>query len=436
MIQSALLFGDNLGIPLLVKHLPREVICGLVGAEIRPAQHSTLQSLAKTLQVSLFVQPRHTSPDYPAFVETLRQLAPELIIANSYSMLLHPDILAIPPCGAINIHSALLPQYRGSNPIQWALLNNETETGVTMHYMSAEFDSGDIIAQRVVPIYFEDTWLEIQARLASSVDAMLAEEIPKLLSQSHARIPQNKTLARYYRRRHLEDGLFNWENSVLYIYNLIRALVKPHPGAFYEAATDRMVLDEYLTIPQITALKYGTTGRRILQGSHVALRSLNRDDLPRLSFLLDSLIRGRWKVSCIPTVEHAEAWLKDLQEYNDQVVFGICSLPDGSLIGACQVHNIDYMNRGAELQARLDPQLNVSQVYIEEVIQLLARFSFSDLELNRVYVHALSNDSAMLEACRKVGFVEEGRLRQAARVDPDYLDIVVMGLLRFEVVSR
>ena len=142
-----LAFGDDGGIPRLIRHLPQGVLVGIVGAEIRPQQHPELRWLAEAQGVPLLIQPRLTSPAYPAFIEQARTLAPDLILVNSYSMLLRPDILSIPRYGAVNIHGALLPQYRGCNPIQWALLNNETATGVTMHYMTAEFDAGDIIPQ-------------------------------------------------------------------------------------------------------------------------------------------------------------------------------------------------------------------------------------------------------------------------------------------------
>ncbi|MCK4394326.1 hypothetical protein KAX17_15605 [Candidatus Bipolaricaulota bacterium] len=258
--RRILLFGDDCGLPRLLKVIPVELICGLVSAEIRPHQHTALRQLSKVYRLPLFIQPRATAEAYPAFVEKVRRLTPDLIIVNSYSMLIRPEILAIPRFGSVNIHGALLPQYRGSNPIQWALLNNETETGVTMHYMTAKFDAGDIIAQRRVPIYFEDSWLDVQARIGTATESMLVEEIPRLLAQTNARQPQDESKADYYKRRYPRDGLINWQRSVLYIYNLVRALVKPHPGAFYHFGTDKIVLDEYLPIPQVTALKYGCGG--------------------------------------------------------------------------------------------------------------------------------------------------------------------------------
>ncbi len=257
----ALLFGDPDGLPVSRKATPRERVCGLVSAGIRPRQHAELRLLAEAHGLPLLIQPKASSPDYQDFVQGVRSLKPDLIIANSYSMLLRPEILAIAPHGVVNIHGGLLPDYRGSNPIQWALLNQETETGVTMHYMTAEFDAGDIIAQRHVPIYFEDTWRDILARIASAIEAILAEELPRLLDGTSTRQPQDKLSARQYPRRHPKDRRIDWRQSVVHIYNLVRALVTPHPVAFYGNGADKVVLDQYLTIPQVTSLKYGIAGR-------------------------------------------------------------------------------------------------------------------------------------------------------------------------------
>ncbi|HYO91235.1 MAG TPA: methionyl-tRNA formyltransferase, partial [Pyrinomonadaceae bacterium] len=254
MLRSVLLFGDTIGIPQLLRVVPAGLSCGIVVAEIRPEQHEPLREIADEQQLPLLIQPRKTSEHYAPFVEQVRELSPDLILVNSYSMLLRDEVLAVPPFGAVNVHGALLPQYRGSNPMQWALINNETETGVTMHYMDSNFDTGDIIAQRRVPIFFEDTWLSVRDRIGEATEAMLAEEMPRLLSRTNTRTPQDEKLARHHRRRRPEDGLVDWRQSALSIYNLVRALVRPLPGAFYYSGADKIVLDEYLFMSEVVAL--------------------------------------------------------------------------------------------------------------------------------------------------------------------------------------
>ena len=182
MSIRVLAFGDDHGTPQMIRHLPPGALVGIVAAAIRPQQHAELARLAAAQGVPFLIQPRPTSLAYASFEEQVRDLAPELILVYSYSMLLHAEVLCIPRRGAINIHGALLPEYRGPNPMQWALLNGETETGVTLHYMTTECDAGDIIAQRRVPILFTDTWRDVLARVTEATNTLLSEELSQLLS--------------------------------------------------------------------------------------------------------------------------------------------------------------------------------------------------------------------------------------------------------------
>jgi methionyl-tRNA formyltransferase len=254
MYRNIVLFGDNIGIPQLMKHLPPGVVSAIVSAEIRPQQHEFLKSFSEYHHIPLVIQPVVTSERYDEFFSQLKHIYPGLIIANSYSMIIRPDVLSL--CNAVNIHGALLPQYRGANPIQWAILNNAVESGTTMHYIDAGLDTGDIIAQHRVPMFIEDTWVDIYNRTFLETDVMLIEELPKLLHNNTTRTPQDESVARYWRRRTPEDGLIDWNDSVLHIYNLIRALVKPHLGAFYiNSSGDKVVIDEFKTIKQVIDLK-------------------------------------------------------------------------------------------------------------------------------------------------------------------------------------
>src|SRR5260370_37837971 len=206
MLKRIVVFGDREGIQQVTKLMSREVVSAVVGAPIRTQQLGALEELARRNEVRLLVQPKHKSPDYPRFVDEVRTLDPHLIVVNSYSMRLGAELLGLPRFGCVNVHGGLLPEYRGSNPIQWALLNDETETGVTIHYMTEEFDQGDIIARRTAPNWFQDTGLDIRARLERAAEALLEQELPKILSGTNARLPQDESRARYYRRRSAEDG--------------------------------------------------------------------------------------------------------------------------------------------------------------------------------------------------------------------------------------
>jgi methionyl-tRNA formyltransferase len=258
---SVLLFGDTIGLPRLLRVLDRGLARALVRAEIRPAQAPDLATLAEEHDLPLLVQPRAEESGYRAFVERVRELAPELILADSYSMLIRPEVLELPALGAVNVHYAPLPRYRGPNPTQWAIVNGESETGVTVHYMTEAADAGEIIAQRIVPIEPTDTWVDVHARLEPVAERLLGEQLPRILEGTAERTPQDEAAATQFPRRTPDDGRIDWSWSVERIHNLIRALVAPLPGAFYESDGERIVIDRYLSLSEVTALKRNQIGR-------------------------------------------------------------------------------------------------------------------------------------------------------------------------------
>jgi len=256
-----LLFGDIPGIPQLLRHIPVEHLVGIVGAAIRPQYHTELAAIAESHALPLLIQPKADSADYANFRAAVTQLEPDLIWVNSYSMILQPDVLCAARLGGVNIHGALLPKYRGCNPTQWAILNGETATGVTMHEMSAGLDEGAIIDQRVVPLFFEDTWKTAYARITTATDALITANLHNMLTGNWQVRQQDISQANYYRRRTPDDGLFDWNQPVVEIYNKIRALLPPLPPAFYLDATGGKVsMDRQLTPFGVTALKYGLAG--------------------------------------------------------------------------------------------------------------------------------------------------------------------------------
>jgi methionyl-tRNA formyltransferase len=381
-IRTVLLFGDSLGIPQLVEVVPRDFVCGLIGAEIRPQYHSELESIASGAGVPFIIQPRKSSPAYQSFVERVRSLAPDLILVNSYSMLLRDDVLSIPGCGAINVHTALLPRYRGSNPFQWVIINNETETGVTMHYMTADFDAGDIVAQRRVAVCFEDTWRDLQSRCAAATREMLSEEMPRILSQKNTRRPQDDSNSSRFNRRRPEDGRIDWRQSVLSIYNLIRALVKPLPGAYYYSA-GKVLLDEYLFVPEVTALKYtDTVGGQRLRSGDISLINFTADSLPGL---IDSLNGGALPIELIDAhARNNDERLEFLRRRNDLVIFGV-HLELSGLVGFCWLRDIDYRESRAQLGVRIiSGEASEAKYYQREAAGLLASFASKDLNLREL----------------------------------------------------
>lgn len=249
--RRLILFGDPVGLPQLLGVVDRSLVTALVGAAARPEQHGALAELARSLGVPFLVQPRRSAPELSRFDADLVGLCPDLFLINSYSMILSSRLLSIPRYGAINVHGALLPEYRGANPVEWALINGAREAGVTIHVVDEGIDTGPIVAQRKIPIAFEDTWLDVRRGVNAATDRLLAETIPPILRGGLAARAQGP--GRSWRRRTPEDGRFDWNASIIAIYNLIRALVAPHPGA---VAPDGQAFSAWRALPEIAWLKY------------------------------------------------------------------------------------------------------------------------------------------------------------------------------------
>ena len=111
--------------------------------------------------------------------------------------MIKPAILNTPPAGCLNLHGSLLPEYRGRCPINWVLVNGETETGVTLHHMTAEPDDGDIVAQKKVAIADDDTARSLHEKLAQASRELLDEILPQIKSGTAPRTPQDTALATY-----------------------------------------------------------------------------------------------------------------------------------------------------------------------------------------------------------------------------------------------
>ncbi|KGA40713.1 UDP-4-amino-4-deoxy-L-arabinose formyltransferase [Pectobacterium odoriferum] len=170
--------------------------------------------------------------NHPLWVNRIRELAPDVIFSFYYRTLLSDDILQLPAFGAFNLHGSLLPHYRGRAPVNWVLVNGETQTGVTLHKMVSRADAGDIVAQSVVAIDEEDTALTLHGKCRTAAAALLAQQLPLIRSREITLTPQDESRASYFGRRTAADGLIDWHKSAREINNLIHAVTEPYPGAF------------------------------------------------------------------------------------------------------------------------------------------------------------------------------------------------------------
>lgn len=168
----------------------------------------------------------------PENIARVRDLAPDFILSFYYRNMIKPAVLDIPKLGALNLHGSYLPKYRGRVPVNWAVINGETETGATLHYMVEKPDAGDIVMQEKVAIDFSDTAQDVFAKVTDAAVKVIANAWPLLREERAERIPMDLSTGSYFGGRKPADGLIDWNKSVVQIYNLIRGVTHPYPGAF------------------------------------------------------------------------------------------------------------------------------------------------------------------------------------------------------------
>ena len=197
------------------------------GRELK-LQPSPVKLLASELGLPI-LQPERARDE--AFVESLRALQPELVAVAAYGQILPRSILDLPRYGCLNVHTSLLPRYRGAAPIQWAILNGDAETGVTIMKMDAGLDTGEVVAQASTPIQAEDNAQILHDRLAEMGAKLLVQTIPGYIAGELVPRPQPTEGATYASKIKKEDGHIDWSQPAQTLWNRVRGLT-PWPGAF------------------------------------------------------------------------------------------------------------------------------------------------------------------------------------------------------------
>ncbi|MEA5101163.1 bifunctional UDP-4-amino-4-deoxy-L-arabinose formyltransferase/UDP-glucuronic acid oxidase ArnA [Pantoea sp. S18] len=180
--------------------------------------------------------------NHPLWVDRIKTMAPDYIFSFYYRALLNDSILSCAKLGAFNLHGSLLPKYRGRAPLNWVLVNGETETGVTLHRMVKRADAGDIVAQQRVAIDEQDNALTLHRKLVACATEVLNNALPGVKRGDIVTTPQNESEATVVGRRTPEDGRIKWEAPAQTVNNLVRAVTYPWPGAFAFAGTVKFVV--------------------------------------------------------------------------------------------------------------------------------------------------------------------------------------------------
>jgi methionyl-tRNA formyltransferase len=191
-------------------------------------QPSPIKQAALQAGLSVLQPEKVRSPD---FVNQFIKLAPDLAVVAAYGQIFSQALLDIPRFGFINVHSSLLPAYRGAAPINWAIINGERETGVTIMRVEREMDSGPILLQRTEPIGPDDTAASLHDRLAVLGGRLLGEALDQLAGQGWQPALQRHELATYAPMLSKQDGLIDWSLPAAVIYNRLRGMT-PWPGCF------------------------------------------------------------------------------------------------------------------------------------------------------------------------------------------------------------
>ncbi|MGZ0715932.1 bifunctional UDP-4-amino-4-deoxy-L-arabinose formyltransferase/UDP-glucuronic acid oxidase ArnA [Pseudomonas palleroniana] len=188
--------------------------------------------------------PVHAPEDanHPLWIERIAKLNPDFIFSFYYRNLLSEALLATAKKGAFNLHGSLLPKYRGRAPANWVLVNGETETGVTLHRMVKRADAGAILAQQKVIIDRTDTGLTLHAKLRDAATNLLRDALPQLAQGKLAETAQDESQATYFGRRTAADGKLDWKKPAEELFNLVRAVTQPYPGAFCAVGEHKLIV--------------------------------------------------------------------------------------------------------------------------------------------------------------------------------------------------
>lgn len=247
-LRRAVVFAyHNVGVRCLRVLLARGPELGLeialvVTHEDNPQENIWFGSVAAVAAEHGIATLTPVDPKAPELYAAVAATQPDLIFSFYYRHMLPVSLLELAPLGAYNMHGSLLPHYRGRVPVNWAVLRGERETGATLHEMAAKPDAGAILGQTAVPILPDDTAGEVFDKVTVAAEQTLWRVLPALLDGSIERRPNRLEQGSYFGGRKPEDGRIDWTQPAQQVYNLIRAVAPPYPGAFTEIGGHRLIV--------------------------------------------------------------------------------------------------------------------------------------------------------------------------------------------------
>ncbi|MFJ2647856.1 methionyl-tRNA formyltransferase [Streptomyces sp. NPDC087420] len=198
-------------------------------------------------------------PDDEELLRTLREAAPDIIVANNWRTWLPPEIFDLPPHGTLNVHDSLLPSYAGFSPLIWALINGEREVGVTAHRMDGELDAGDVVFQRSVPVGPTDTATDLFHRTVDLIGPIVRDSLDRIESGTAEWVAQDRSRASFFHKRSVEDSRIDWTWPAEDLERLVRAQSDPYPNAFTYHRGERI----RIVSAALSRANYGGTPGRV-----------------------------------------------------------------------------------------------------------------------------------------------------------------------------
>ncbi|GAA5126303.1 formyltransferase [Luteolibacter yonseiensis] len=217
-------------------------VIGLITHEDNPDEtiwFKTPAAVALEHGVSIYTP---ASPNTGEWKAIIRRMAPDLILSVYYRQMISPEILSFARLGAFNIHGSLLPAYRGRAPINWAVLHGERRIGMSLHRMVKKPDAGAVVDQEGVEISPRDTAEQAFRKVMPCAVSILERQIDRLLNATAVETEQDESKASYFGGRKPEDGRIDWTRPSSEIFNLVRAVTRPYPGAFTDAGDLRLMV--------------------------------------------------------------------------------------------------------------------------------------------------------------------------------------------------
>jgi Methionyl-tRNA formyltransferase len=208
-------------------------IIGIVTREVSDfnSDFKSLRELAEQFSIPCFIA---KGSDQDSLAKWLKNIQPDVVYCFGWSYLLKKEVLKIPRMGVVGYHPSLLPANRGRHPLIWALVLGLSETGSTFFFMDEQADRGDILSQRRIEISDTDDAASLYQKMTETALQQMKELTLQLQQGTYSRIPQPVTGSNTWRKRGQEDGRIDWRMSNRSIYNLIRGLTRPYPGAHFK----------------------------------------------------------------------------------------------------------------------------------------------------------------------------------------------------------